>query len=855
MLVQPTAFALVGQQVASLSQHQQASANQASSPLILNTSSTPSAPSYQVQHPASGQQQARLASLAPLRQAQQQQQPQSAPIKVERPSPVGQQPATAAQQVGVTAVARKRGRRRQQSVTEQPNGLDRVFIWDIDGSLVRSDTIADSAEALEPSVLASVSDKLGSLAKRLKEVILNFCDEHLFLGELESSDQMHIDDVPGEQSDAQSGKAAKQPVALKPCSSSSSSSASSSSSSNSAPSSSNHHSTSYLFDGAPQVEEHAQSSGPAYYQHQFQAPGQVAAEAAAVPSQPISNGYPVEQPYGAAGVYEEPRSAHFQAIGEHYVTDYASYQPPPVGLEPEPEQHQQAGYYAAPSSSNNHQATPYLFDGAQHAEEHPQASQASYYQHQFQVPSQVPSEATVVPAQPINGYSADQPYGASVYDEPSGTQFQSLADHYVTEPAPWPTSYQQQAVGLEPEPEQHQQAGYYATPSSSNGNHAAPYLFEGTQHVEEHAQSAQASYYQHQFQVPSQVSTGGWHPAGQIAHQSQPVGFQLHSMHQSHPQGHHHHHHHHHHHLSHSQHQHQHQHQHQQQQQQQTQQQHQHQIQLQLQQQHQHQHQHPHQAQNSHSQARLDGFPASNKAAAICSNGTANTPTTTTTTLRSVINNHHKIQRISMRFQRIKAVYNLNRGRLNMTNEQATGAILPFQSETSGASQQRCLEGTKLEAAAGQGLKGELCNGNQQVLMCTDLLNEILAEIDHYTLDWRRHALDCLKLISESPNCTNIIITRLPLVVALAHLACLGLGEFFEVDQVYSACKTSKEACIKRIKKRFGASNRCSYIIVGGRDDVEMAKRLDLPSWTTSRSDGHRQLLQLHTALKEGYLM
>lgn len=223
--------------------------------------------------------------------------------------------------------------------------------------------------------------------------------------------------------------------------------------------------------------------------------------------------------------------------------------------------------------------------------------------------------------------------------------------------------------------------------------------------------------------------------------------------------------------------------------------------------------------------------------------------TQTTSTLRSVINNHHKIQRISLRFQRIKAVYNLNRCALS--TDRARGLASEQQQQVLAFDQAERLKGAKLELARDE----QQHNGGQQALICVDLLNEMLAEIDHFTLDWRRHALDCLKMISESPNCTNIIITRLPLVVALAHLACLGLGEFFEVDQVYSASKTSKEACIKRIKKRFGANNRCSYIIIGGRDDVEMAKRLDLPSWQTSRSDGHRQLLQLHTALKEGYLM
>lgn len=137
-----------------------------------------------------------------------------------------------------------------------------------------------------------------------------------------------------------------------------------------------------------------------------------------------------------------------------------------------------------------------------------------------------------------------------------------------------------------------------------------------------------------------------------------------------------------------------------------------------------------------------------------------------------------------------------------------------------------------------------------------DELETILTEIDRYTLDWRKRSMDCLKLILESNNCTNLIVTKLPLVVALGHLICLNLGQYFDVDQIYSAIRTnSKEACIKRIKKRFGATNRCSYIIVGDREDVEMAKKLSLPSWITTRSDGHRQLLQLYTALKEGYLM
>jgi hypothetical protein len=195
----------------------------------------------------------------------------------------------------------------------------------------------------------------------------------------------------------------------------------------------------------------------------------------------------------------------------------------------------------------------------------------------------------------------------------------------------------------------------------------------------------------------------------------------------------------------------------------------------------------------------------------------ASNPSANTATLRNVLNSHHKqvSQKLSMRFHRIKTVYNQYRGDI-----------------------------PKIE------LKTE--NLNQSIPIA---IHDILDEIDHFTLDWRKHSIDCLKLISESQNCTNIIITRMPLIIALGHLVCLGFSSYFDIDQIYSASKTSKEICIKRIKKRFGAANRCSYIIVGDNNDAEMAKKLDLPHWLTSRSDGHTQLQQLLTALKEGYLM
>lgn len=220
---------------------------------------------------------------------------------------------------------------------------------------------------------------------------------------------------------------------------------------------------------------------------------------------------------------------------------------------------------------------------------------------------------------------------------------------------------------------------------------------------------------------------------------------------------------------------------------------------------------------------------------------------TAATTLRAVqLSNQHKqqIHRLSQRFHRIRTVYNLNRLVVGPDNSQQISTKItddPNNNNNQQTTQNGSCQNQTRESAALKRLGKEL--------------NEILAEIDHYTLDWRKHALDCLRLISESPNCTNVIVTKLPLVIALGHLVCLGLSQYFEVDQIYSASKTNKEACLKRVKKRFGAQNRCSYIIVGGRDDIDMAKRVDLPNWNTSRSDGHRQLMQLYRALKEGFLM
>lgn len=107
----------------------------------------------------------------------------------------------------------------------------------------------------------------------------------------------------------------------------------------------------------------------------------------------------------------------------------------------------------------------------------------------------------------------------------------------------------------------------------------------------------------------------------------------------------------------------------------------------------------------------------------------------------------------------------------------------------------------------------------------------------------------------SSPNCSNIVITNLPLIVAFGHLICLGFANYFNVNQVYSSHKSGKEACIKRIRKRFGLSNRCTYVIIGGKEEVDIASKMNIPFWRTSKSEGPKQLSSLHKALKDRLLI
>ncbi|XP_076249589.1 eya transcriptional coactivator and phosphatase 2 isoform X3 [Calliopsis andreniformis] len=99
---------------------------------------------------------------------------------------------------GATAKPCRRGRRQSGSgnsigsadTTEA--GPDRIFIWDLDETIVVFHSLLDGRFATkhrkDPTLLAQV-------AYRMEEMIFNLADSHFFFNEVEDCDQVHIDDV------------------------------------------------------------------------------------------------------------------------------------------------------------------------------------------------------------------------------------------------------------------------------------------------------------------------------------------------------------------------------------------------------------------------------------------------------------------------------------------------------------------------------------------------------------------------------------------------------------------------------------------------------------------------------------
>ena len=107
----------------------------------------------------------------------------------------------------------------------------------------------------------------------------------------------------------------------------------------------------------------------------------------------------------------------------------------------------------------------------------------------------------------------------------------------------------------------------------------------------------------------------------------------------------------------------------------------------------------------------------------------------------------------------------------------------------------------------------------------------LTSDLETSTDQWLNLALKCLQLIQGRPDCVNVIVTQVfivvvriivilmitftqtQLVAALTKILLFGLGPLFPVENVYSATKIGKEACFERIMSKFG--RKSTYVVVG----------------------------------------
>uniref|UniRef100_UPI00358F9765 eyes absent homolog 1-like isoform X2 n=1 Tax=Myxine glutinosa TaxID=7769 RepID=UPI00358F9765 len=89
--------------------------------------------------------------------------------------------------------SKSRGRGRRNNPSPPPDGdLERVFIWDLDETIIVFHSLLTGSYASRYGKDPPTSVSLGL---RMEEMIFNLADTHLFFNDLEECDQVHIDDV------------------------------------------------------------------------------------------------------------------------------------------------------------------------------------------------------------------------------------------------------------------------------------------------------------------------------------------------------------------------------------------------------------------------------------------------------------------------------------------------------------------------------------------------------------------------------------------------------------------------------------------------------------------------------------
>nr|CAD7454872.1 unnamed protein product [Timema tahoe] len=89
--------------------------------------------------------------------------------------------------------ARGRGRRQNNPSPSNPeSNLERVFIWDLDETIIIFHSLLTGSYAQKYS---KETHQVMQLGYRMEEIIFNLADAHFFFNDVEDCDQVHIDDV------------------------------------------------------------------------------------------------------------------------------------------------------------------------------------------------------------------------------------------------------------------------------------------------------------------------------------------------------------------------------------------------------------------------------------------------------------------------------------------------------------------------------------------------------------------------------------------------------------------------------------------------------------------------------------
>uniref|UniRef100_A0A914X3X8 Eyes absent homolog n=1 Tax=Plectus sambesii TaxID=2011161 RepID=A0A914X3X8_9BILA len=110
-------------------------------------------------------------------------------------------------------------------------------------------------------------------------------------------------------------------------------------------------------------------------------------------------------------------------------------------------------------------------------------------------------------------------------------------------------------------------------------------------------------------------------------------------------------------------------------------------------------------------------------------------------------------------------------------------------------------------------------------------------DIEILTDGWTQKAERCLQVVASSrprpERYANVLLSGGHLVQTLAKVMLTGLAPSFPIENIYSTTKSGREACIERVRNRFG--KKCAFVIIGSSHESKLvADKEGIPFWRVS---------------------